>query len=175
MAYQTKFKKKGLTRIVDFRDAILSRTKKGASRKFTTGFTLIELIIVLGIFAIFFALSESVYVNLKASSNLKIGTMSLVQSIRYAQNNADATKNDSKWGVEILSNQMVVFKGNSYATRDVSADQLLDFPKGITASGISEIVFEKMTGFTNNTGTVTLTNNAGVNNIIINGKGTLTY
>lgn len=139
------------------------------------GFTLVELLLVLAIFAIFFVLSESVYVNLKSSSNLKIATTNLVQSIRYAQNNSEIMKNDSKWGVEIFSDKAVIFKGNSYLTRDNSFDQNFDFPKGITPSGVSEIVFEKMTGSTSNTGTVILTNSSGVKNILINEKGTITY
>ena len=139
------------------------------------GFTLIELLLVLAIFAIFFALSQSIYVNFKSASNLKIATTSLVQSIRYAQNNAQIMKGDSKWGVEAFSNKAIIFKGDSYTSREVSADQNFDFPKGITASGISEIVFEKMTGETFNTGTIILTNSSGVKNILINEKGTITY
>lgn len=43
--------KKGFTRLVDFGDAISSRTK-GASPKLTTGFTLIELLVVVAIIGV---------------------------------------------------------------------------------------------------------------------------
>ena len=92
-----------------------------------------------------------------------------------AQSSAESGKGDSKWGVEILSNQVVVFKGNSYATRITSADEPLNFSGGVIASGLSEIVFEKISGITTNTGTITLTGGSEIKNININAKGTVTY
>jgi prepilin-type N-terminal cleavage/methylation domain-containing protein len=138
------------------------------------GFSLVELLVVIGIFSILILVSNSAYVNFKASSNLKIGTNNLVESLRYAQVNSQAVKNDSPWGVEILSNQVVIFKGAGYLTRDIAADQILKFPQGIVASGSSEFVFQKLIGSTTG-GTVVLTNNAGAKNIIVNAKGTITY
>ncbi len=158
MDYQIKFKK---------------RTYLGVVRQ--SGFTLIELIMVIAIFGILFAISSSVYVNLKVSSNLKITTGSLVQALRYAEENAQIGKNDLKWGVEILPNKVVIFGGDSYSNRDTSLDQILNFPSGIVPSGNSEFVFEKITGWTTTTGTATITNNSGVKNISVNEKGTITY
>lgn len=135
------------------------------------GFSLIELLVVVAIFAILAVVSDSVYVNLKSSSNLKIATTSVVQAIRHAQINSQAVKEDSKWGIEILSNEVIIFKNNYVYPGSLS----LDLPKGIVPSGISEIIFEKMSGSTTTTGTITLTNSSGVKNILINEKGTITY
>jgi hypothetical protein len=98
-----------------------------------------------------------------------------VEAIRHAQSNAQIGKGDSSWGVKILSDSVIIFKGSSYVSRDTSADQSLNFSGGVVASGIDEIVFTKVTGSTINTGTVTLTNSYGTKNIQINEKGTLTY
>jgi prepilin-type N-terminal cleavage/methylation domain-containing protein len=144
-------------------------------KKNKKGFSLIELLVVLAIFSILLVISNSVYVSFRSSSNLKIATTSVVQAIRHAQINSQSVKEDSKWGVEILSNKIVVFKGENYATREVSADQNLDLPKGIIPTGVSEIVFEKLFGSTNTIGTIVLTNSAGVKNISINEKGTVSY
>jgi len=138
------------------------------------GFSIIELLLVIAIFSILVAISNSAYVNFKASSNLKIATTNFVQAVRYAQSNSEVNKNDSKWGVKLLSNQIVIFKGNNYVNREVVFDQLLDLPKGVSPNGIDEFVFEKMTGSTTE-GITILTNNSGVKNILINEKGTITY
>jgi len=139
------------------------------------GFSILEIIIVVGIMGLLITFSTSVYNSFKSHENLEIATISVVESIRHAQGNAQSGKNDSIWGVEILPTTVIIFKGVNYASRDVAADQSLDFPGGVISSGLSEIVFTKLTGSTSSVGTITLTNSYGTKNILINEKGTLTY
>lgn len=134
-----------------------------------------ELLMVIAIFSVLFSVSASVYSNFKSHSNLEVTTNGVVEAVRLAQSSAQSGKDDSKWGVKILSNEVVVFRGNDYLGRVVSADQPLGFSGEINASGLLEIVFEKMTGETLTTGTVILTNSDGTKNININAKGTITY
>ena len=80
------------------------------------------------------------------------------------------------WGVKILSENIVVFKGLNYAGRDVNYDELYSTSASVTPSGLSEIVFDKLTGLPQTTGTITLTSaNGDVRTIIINAKGSVTY
>lgn len=139
------------------------------------GFSLVELIVVLGIFALLFSVSESVYTSFKSTSNLKIATGSVVEALRYAKTNSEMMKGDSRWGVEILTDKLIIFKGGDYGNRDVLLDQSFDFPSGVKTGGMSEIVFEKMNGSPVNVGIITITNNSGSKNITINEKGTITY
>ncbi|OGZ05192.1 MAG: hypothetical protein A2845_02630 [Candidatus Lloydbacteria bacterium RIFCSPHIGHO2_01_FULL_49_22] len=148
------------------------RSIKGSSHR---GITLVELIVVVGIIMLLTAVSITVYGSFKAHENLEIATMGVVGALRHAQANAESGKADSPWGVALLTSSVVVFKGGVYALRDISADQKLDLPSGVFAGGLSEIVFEKVTGNTGGAGSVTLTNSFGVRNIIINAKGTITY
>jgi len=120
-------------------------------------------------------LSASAYGGFKTHENLQIATMGVVEAIRHAQANAQTGKNDSAWGVKVLTGEAVVFKGSDYAGRVASADQSLGLPGDISVTGLSEIVFAKVSGAPNTTGTTTLTNESGVQHIFINDKGTLTY
>lgn len=146
-----------------------------STKRCLQGFTLVEIVIVIGIIGLLATISTSVYSSFKSHENLEIVTTSVVEAIRYAQASAHSGKGDSNWGVEILANSIVIFKGISYASRDITADQMLDFSGGVVASGLSEIVFVKVNGSTSNTGTITLTNSYGTKDILINEKGTLTY
>ena len=146
-----------------------------STNKLSHGFTLVEMVVVIGIIGLLATISTSVYSSMKTHENLEITTTSVVEAIRHAQANTQTGKGDSVWGIKILSSSAVIFKGASYAGRDTSVDQLFDFSGGLVASGLSEIVFAKITGSTPNIGTMTLTNSYGVKNISINEKGTLTY
>lgn len=149
MAYQTKYKKRG--------------------------FTLVEVIVVIAIFAIFASISVFSYSGFKNRNVLNIATYDTIDAMRHAQGNAQKMKKDSKWGVKIFSTKVVIFKGNTYSSRDTNFDQNLDFPKDVNITGSSEIVFDKITGWTTNVGTTTVTGPEGNKQIFINAKGTITY
>lgn len=144
-------------------------------KKSNLGITLIEVIVVIGIIGILVSISTSTYNSFKAHENLQISTAGVVEGIRHAQTNAQIGKGDSDWGVKILPFSILIFKGSSYSGRDPSADQTLKFSGGVVASGSDEIVFLKLTGATDDAGTITLTNSYGTQEILINEKGTLTY
>ena len=61
------------------------------------GFTLLEVLVVLAIFAILFAVSDGVYINFKRANNLSITTNTIVEAVRYASSNASSNRGDSKW------------------------------------------------------------------------------
>ena len=152
-----------------------SHTSKLAYFNKKSGLTIVELLIVIAIFTILFSLSSSVYNDYKSHSNLAVTANSVVEAMRFAQSGAQSGKGDSKWGVEILTNQITIFKGNSYAGRDISFDEDFVFANGVSASGLAEVIFDKLTGETSTVGTVTLTNGAESKNISINEKGTIIY
>jgi prepilin-type N-terminal cleavage/methylation domain-containing protein len=144
-------------------------------KKASGGFSIIEILVVLGIFAILFAISTSVYGSLKVQNNLSMALGSTVEALRYAENKARAGEQDSSWGVKIATNQITVFSGTNFAGRNSDNDQTVNFPGGVSASGISEIVFDKITGKTNNIGTVTFASNASTKSFSLNSYGTIHY
>ena len=145
------------------------------ANKWFRGFSLLEVVVVISIFGLLAAVSTSVYGSFKAHENLEIATTGVVEALRQAQASAQAGKGDSGWGVKILPAAITIFEGASYASRVVQADQTLSFSGGSVATGLSEVVFSKLSGSTLNAGTITLTNSSGAKNILVNEKGTITY
>lgn len=136
---------------------------------------MVEIIIVLSITTLLFYISSTIYVNIRSYTGFEIAKLNIIQSIRNAQSNSQKTKNDSAWGIKISADSVTVFEGNSYASRNTGSDKVLDFSSGIVTSGPSEIVFDKITGSTDDIGTIIISGYNFTNQIHINEKGTLTY
>lgn len=140
-----------------------------------SGFSLVELMVVVAIFFILAGISTSVYSNLKNKNNLDIAQTSVVQGLRRAQVLSMSSKGDSTWGVYLTNEEVKVFKGANFSGREAALDESLSLPPGISIGGNNEIVFSKFYGVPNPTGTTTLVGQWGVKNIIINEKGVISY
>ncbi len=138
------------------------------------GFTLVELLIAIGIAAtIILVAIPSVYKlgESHASSPADNITSLLNSSSRRARNGDNA----SAWGVYLpydnvsrLANEIIVFSGDSYATRDATHDITYDFDDvasftTVELSGSApstgndhEAVFSSLTGETSLYGTITI-------------------
>jgi len=66
-------------------------------------------------------------------------------------------KENSSWGVSTTGNDIIVFKGSSYATRDSAFDQAFNHPNSINITS-HEIIFTQYTGDTTQT-TYSISNN----------------
>lgn len=136
---------------------------------------MIEAIVILAIIILLSAISASVYLNLRSRSNLEIGVNSIVEALRYAKNNAEQVNSDSVWGIYADANQVTIFKGENYASRDLARDKTLVLPSGLNVSGIHQVVFKKISGETTDAGIITITNSNSNKIISINEKGTISY
>lgn len=136
------------------------------------GFTLVEMLLSVGIIAILTGLSVPVYATFAARNDLDLNHQSTAQALRRAQTYARAVEGDSQWGVSIQSNQTVLFKGASYATRDAGFDETTSFGPGVTST-TGEIVFAKLSGAPSTTGGVTLTQTStnDTRTVNLNAKG----
>lgn len=139
----------------------------------TKGFTLLEILLALGILAAIFAAGLPLLTNVYLGFQLNAESDNLIGVLRKAQSLAFANQNQSAYGVEILENQYVVFKGGSYATRDPAFDEKFAKPSGIFISGLSEIVFTPLSGVPDRTGNFNLSNGRQTLSIQINEEGTI--
>ena len=135
------------------------------------GFTLLEILLALGIISILLAMIVPVSLDFYKSQELETQTQFLIQTLREAQSKSMSVELDSPFGVYVGNQSFILFKGNSYAGRDVQYDEIFDFPKIISLSGISEIVFSKSEGKPNIIGNIILSSNSNVETININEMG----
>jgi prepilin-type N-terminal cleavage/methylation domain-containing protein len=129
------------------------------------GFTLIELFMVMLLVLVIAFLTIPIGVGFFQTQTLDEASSGVIETLRRAQSQSVFQKNDSAFGVKLLSGSYVLFQGTTYATRTQSEDESFSFATGITTSGIDEVVFSKQNGTPNTTGTITLT--IGSNNLII--------
>jgi len=140
------------------------------------GFTLLEILLVIGTITVLAAIAIPVYAHLQVGNDLVVDTNISLQFLRRAQILSQAVDGDNTWGVKVQSSDITLFKGASYAARDTNFDEVYSISGNMTPSGVTEIVFSKMLGIPNSTGTLTLTSsNSDVANITIGGKGQLDY
>lgn len=141
------------------------------------GFTLLEVLLSVAILTILGALSIPVYQSFLGRNDLNNNTQAIVSTIRRAEQYASGSKNDSTWGVKVQPNLITLFKGSSFASRDVTYDETVTLPSTITASGaLSEVYFAKMTASPSTTGNFTLTANTNdTRTVSLNAEGLVTY
>jgi len=135
------------------------------NKKNKAGFTIFELIVVIAIIMLIGAIAVPNFVSFKKSSDLNNNVQEFENVLETAQNKAISSDSGSQYGVYINTtsspNQYTLFKGESFDLRDPSADQnyfLQDSMEfyGINLGGGSEIIFERLTGATAQTGNITI-------------------
>ena len=138
-------------------------------------FTLVELIMVMGILALLTVISLPLAINFYRTRQLDVHENGIVQVLRRAQLKAMSVEDDSSFGVYITPDRYVLFKGDSYSARDFTYDEIYELPSNLSVSGISEIVFSRLRGVPSNTGNIILAINNKSEIININELGTINY
>jgi len=122
------------------------------------GFTLLEILLVVGTLAILMALILPSGLDLYKRQQLDSHTQGIIQALRRAQLKAMSVESDSSFGVYLTNDNYTLFKGDSYVSDDIY-NEVFDLPQIITITGLSEVVFSKFEGEPNSTGDIILTSN----------------
>lgn len=140
------------------------------------GFTLTEVLLSVAAIAIVGGTAIPVFLSFQVRNDLDIAAVEIVQTLRRAQVLAQAVDGDISWGVFAQGGSITLFKGASYAARDIDFDEVFEAPASIVPSGVSEIVFTKFSGMPQSSGTIILiSSNNETRNIVINQKGMVNY
>lgn len=145
-----------------------------------SGFTLVEILIVFGIFTILIVASTPLYSTLHVRSQLNENTSHIIQSLRIARERSVARLNDSSYGIYFSINpngndQFVLYQGDSYFTRNSAYDKTIILNNTLSLSTSLEgndVSFSKGLGVPNNFGMISLAHVInGSRNIVVNKLG----
>lgn len=119
-----------------------------------SGFTLIEILIVIGIIAV--VAGAGVFIDFDSFRGYSFHSDRdiLISALQHARAEAvsnicrggDCENGGKKHGVKILTDKYVIFQGNDYNSRDVDYDAFLDASPATGRSGITEVVFAQLSG-----------------------------
>src|SRR3989344_5506843 len=127
------------------------------------GLSLIEMLMVIAIIAIILAVVIIPLTSLRNRQALNSGAEELVSLISQARSRTIASVNDANHGVHLTADEAALFQGSSY---NGDAIQTLAINPALTLSAISldddgnDIIFKKISGKTNQFGSLTLTLNS---------------
>lgn len=130
-------------------------------KKYMRGYSLLELILVIAILGVLVATIVPSFLKFRQSSVLNTETQELVTIINRARLLSVSSKNDQQFGVHFEPSQVVLFSGVTYSAA-TATNEVHIFNPQITLSSIaingggSEVLFQKVTGATNQNATTTL-------------------
>lgn len=139
------------------------------------GFSMLELLIVIAMAAVVFAFSAPFALNLYRGQLVAETQSNIVSALLNARHNATLQKNDSAWGVSVslTPNSYVLFQGASTSTRDEAKDEVYPVVSEISFSGLTDVVFSKLTGVPSATGTLNITYGSISKGILVDDSGTV--
>jgi len=125
------------------------------------GLTIIELLVVIGIIVILAAIIVSPFSTFRASKILDAGVEDVISLLNQARLNTLSSKGGFQYGVHFESSRIVSFRGATFIEPDVNnkeitLDGALEISEITLNGGGSDIVFDRLTGKTNQYGTTTL-------------------
>jgi type II secretory pathway pseudopilin PulG len=145
--------------------------------KFKKGFTMIEILLVVGIAVSIFFLSAPFALNFYRTQLVEETRDNINTALQRARHNAILQKNDSSFGVKfnMTLGSYTIFQGISFAERVTDQDEIFYLPAGITLEvpDGEEIVFSKLTGASENPGSISINLNGVIKTITVDENGIL--
>jgi len=138
-------------------------------------FTLIELLISLGILGLILGISAPFLISFNNSQELDSVTDEMVSIFRKAQTNSINGEKDAIWGIDFSQLQKyILFSDNQ--TGPLFDTETYEIPKSISLTvNNNRLKFEKLTGKINQNFEATLTGGNKQYKISINQEGTIDY
>lgn len=140
-------------------------------KKTARGFTLVELLLVIALTFIVGVFMFPMGISFYRTQMLNETAEGMQSALRRAQTFALSGKQDSVFGVKLLDSSYILFRGDTYAERSASDDEVYAFPTAVEVAGFDEITFEQITGNPSITALITLTSEFKEEAIEITGSG----
>lgn len=140
------------------------------------GVTLIELLVAISVLVVLSALLITAFSSYNRGQALGAASADIRGLIEDARNRTLSSKGDSQYGVYFASTTATLFSGSAFDPGNpVNALDTVELHFYVTITGIAlnggsdHIVFERLTGATNDSGTITLAqvSNAAITEVIV--------
>jgi len=137
------------------------------------GFSLLEVLLVTTIAAMIFFVAIPYSLNFYRAQLVEDTRANIIDALQRARHNAILQKEDSDFGVTLseVANSYIIFQGSSYNTRIAVQDEVFPVVDSIILGGLADVIFSKLTGLPNATGTITLTYGIISKGIFVNDFG----
>lgn len=146
------------------------------SRKSMRGYSLIEMILTVGMVSAIALYSFPMLMTSQAANDLKVTAHQVEGYIKEAQLLALSQENSSDWGVYVSGGNLTMYSGDTYATRDTTYDVTIALQDGVSSAANYDLNFAQMSGQLASTGTIILQNSLNEQKTItISTYGKLTY
>lgn len=138
------------------------------------GFSLVELIIVVGVLALLVSLGSFLSATYLRSQYLRSASETVVSELRRAQTDSLTQADDHAHGIRLFEESVVRYAGDDYASRTTSLDVETPFSSQISIPGTDEISIPAGSSGPSAAATMTLERNGRAIDINITPYGVLT-
>ena len=139
------------------------------------GFTLPEVLLIIALFAVLVGISAPIYGNFQSDNNLSTSRALLASEIRQTQQYATSGRLDDNWSIYFSGNSMTIFKGDVYASRDTTHDEITQLPSGIQFSSNTQFTFERVSANIISGNSVSISDGTKNETITLNSYGALEF
>lgn len=140
------------------------------------GFTLVELLIVISLFALVATFVISGFLNYAAHQNYLAAQTEVFSSTKETRQRSLSADGDTTHGIHFATSSITTFEGSSYNAGDLSNVIIPITSATISTSltgGATDIIFARKTGAASATGTIAVIGlrNTGSSTITVSGTG----
>jgi prepilin-type N-terminal cleavage/methylation domain-containing protein len=139
--------------------------KLQAISKNKLGFTIIEVLIVIGLLGVIAGMGLTIDLNFYTREIRSSEHITLISLLHRARSNAMNNVSYSDHGIHIENHTYTIFSEMPYDSSNLS-NQIINANPNFIITGLNEVIFEKMSGNTENVGTVNIVDVNGNEKII---------
>lgn len=145
------------------------------------GITAVEILVVVAILGILVLIAIPQFSNIRENQILKNAIGEVSSTLHTAQSQSLASVNSSEYGVYFQSDQIIIFTGKVFSS-GATDNKIINIISPVTISNVTlngtsastgELYFERLSGISSKTGTITISTSSTSKIITISATGAI--